>query len=189
MSNPLFGVRGQLLARELQGAGGSKALGTIVFPATVNVADPVGLTDSDLSLLSIDSAGRLRTLATPASGAVFPVTPSVLVDSLGVTGRAVAPAAATVIATLTPAAGTYDIEVFAHYDAGAPAAPELNNMQFREGGAVVSVLSVLAVVSVYSPARRFRRVLDGATAIDVQSVGASTAGVGYNAEITAIRIA
>jgi len=179
-----------MIARELQGAGGSRGLGTIVFPATVNAADPAALTDGDLSLLSIDANGRLRcVLSGPTPAGIVGVQPAVLVDSLGVAGRVVAPAAATVIATLTPAAGTYDIQVFASYDAGAPAAAEINNMQFRKGGAVVTVLQVLSVANAYSPARNFRLVLGGATAIDVQSIGASTAGVGYSAQITAIRVA
>lgn len=180
-----------MIARELQGGGGSRGLGTIVFPATVNLADPVGLTDNDLSLLSIDTAGRLRTLATPASGAVFPVTPSVLVDSLLVTGRVVAPGAGAVIATIAaPAAGTYDIELRVNYDAGAPAAAEINNFEFREGAAVVGSIVASPVLHTNVASKvRLRRVLDGVTNISVNATGAGTAAVGYSAEISAIRIA
>lgn len=191
MSNQLTGSgNGAMIVRKIGGGGfGAGPLGTLIFPATVNVADPAGLTDGLEAQLSVDANGRLRSVITAASGAIFSTQPSVLADSVGVTGRAVAPAAAAVIATITPAAGTWDVEVFAAYDAGAPAALEIDNMQFRKAGAAVSVLQVLAVVSVYGPARKFRMVLSGAQAIDVQTIGASTAGVGYNAEITCTRIA
>ena len=164
---------------------------TWVFPATINVADPAALADLNTSTLSLDANGRLRTvLSGPAPAGIVGVQPAVLVNSVGVTGRVVGPAAANVdIATITPAAGTYDIEVFAHYDAGAPAAAEINNMYFDRQGTVVSILSVLAVLNAYSPARKFRQVLNGAQAIRVRTVAAGTAAVGYNAEITAIQIA
>lgn len=166
--------------------------GEQVYPAGVDAADPVSgvnIFSGNVAMLSMDTSGRVRVVLSGSPPQIVGTQPSVLVDSLGVTGRAVAPAALTVIATITPPAGTYDIEVFAHYDAGVPSAAEINNMQFREGAVVVSVLSVLAVANVYSPARRFRRVLDGINAIDVQSIAVATAGVGYNAEITAIRVA
>lgn len=191
MSNQLTGSRGPMVVRDLAGGLGTFARGTLVFPATVNVADPVGLTDNEVAQLSVDSAGRLRVLASPASGAVFPVTPSVLADSLLVTGRAVAPAAGAAIATIVaPAAGTYDIELRVNYDAGAPAAAEINNFEFREGAAVVGSIIASPVLHTNVASKvRLRRVLDGVTNISVNATGAGTAAVGYSAEISAIRIA
>jgi hypothetical protein len=163
-----------------------------VYPASVDTTDPVSgvnIFNGNTSQLSMDGSGRVRVVLSGATPQIVGTQPSVLADSTGVTGRAVGPAAATVIATITPAAGTYDVQVWAHYDAGAPAAAEINNMQFRKAAGVVSVLSVLAIVSVYSPVKVFRMVLTGAQAIDVQSIGVATAGVGYNAEIIVTRVA
>jgi hypothetical protein len=189
MSNQLIASLGPMYARDVGTGVGLQIRGALVFPATVNVADPVGLTDVTSAMLSVDAAGRLRCLVTSAAGAVFTTQP-LLTDSSGVTGRAVTPGVGGVIATITLAAGTYDIQVFASFDVGAPvAATETNNMEFREGAGVISVLQVLPVINVYSPARLFRRVVDGVTAISVNATAAGTAGVGYNAEITAIRIA
>lgn len=191
MSNQLTGSgNGRMIVRVIGGGGfGAAPLGALVFPATVNVADPAGLTDGLQAQLSVDATGRLRAVITAAAGAIFNVQPSVLADSVGITNRAVAPGAGAVIATITPAAGTWDVEVFAAFDAGAPAAAEINNMQFRKAGAVISVLQTLPVVNIYGPARKFRMVLSGAQAIDVQAIAAATAGVGYSAEITCTRIA
>lgn len=189
MSNQLTGSIGPLYVRDKPaGLPGVAVRGMLVFPATVNFADPVLTEDAIDAQLSVDAAGRLRCVVSPATSVVFTTQP-LLTDSSGVTGRVVAPGAGGVIATITPAAGTYDIDVFASYDVGAPAAAEINNMEFREGAAVVSVLQVLAIINVYGPGRSFRRVLDGATAISVNATAAGTAGVGYNAQITAIRIA
>lgn len=188
MSNPRFGTAGGPRAVD---AASQRDLGIIAFVASINVADPAGLTDNGISLLSIDAAGRLRALITPAAGTTFPVTPSPLVQSVGATGRAVAPGAGAAIVTIAAGnlpAGTYDVQALAQYDAGAPAAAELNNMEFRRGATVISALAVLAIVSVYSPVRIFRMVMDGATALSINATGAGTAGVGYNAELLATRI-
>ncbi len=191
MSNTLQGTAGPIYARAAP-APGSFIVGAIVFPATVNVADPAGLTDGNTSTLSLDSAGRLRTLVSPASGVIFPVNPAVLAQSVGATGRAVTPGAGAAIVTIAAGAlpaGTYDVEAFAQYDVGAPVAAEINNMEFRRGAVVISALSVLAIINVYSPRRLFRMVMDGATALSINATGAGTAGVGYNAELLATRIA
>jgi hypothetical protein len=191
MSNQLTGSTGPLYARDIAGGFGVQVRGTLVFPATVNVADPAALTDNLSAMLSVDASGRLRVvLSGPAPAGTISVQPAVLADSVGVTGRAVAPGAGVVVATITPAAGTYDIEVRTNLDAGAPAAAEINNMDFREGGVVVSVLIVSPVLHTnVAGISRFRRVLDGATAITVNAVAAATAAVGYSAQITAIRVA
>lgn len=174
-----------MIARELQGAGGSRGLGTIVFPATVNAADPAGLTDTDLSLLSIDTAGRLRTLATPASGAVFPVTPSVLADCLAARATVAAPGAGAALVTIAaPPAGTYDIQATVYFTVVGT----VNNAEFREGAAVVSTMQLPAVANQIPLIHTFRRVLDGATNISINATAADGAGT-YSAMLIATRIA
>ena len=191
MSNQLTGSRGPMVVRDLPSGFGRVNLGTLVFPATVNVADPAALTDNQIAQLSVDATGRLRVvLGGPAPAGTVSVQPAILADSVGVTGRVVAPGAGVVIATVTPAAGTYEVEVRANYDAGAPAAAEINNMDFRDGGAVVSVLIVSPVLHTnVAGISRFMVVTPGAVALTVNAVAAGTAAVGYSAQITAKRVA
>ena len=192
MSNPLTGSRGPMVVRQLSGGFGSNAIGTLVFPATVNVADPAGLTDNEVAQLSVDATGRLRVVANAATGAIFVVTtsPTQTADSVENAARAVAPAAAAAIVTLVaPAAGTYEVDVVVGYDAGAPAAAELNNMEVQRGGvALFTPLQVLAVINNLQ-AKRFRITFSGAQNLTVNAIGAGTAGVGYTAAIIATRVA
>ena len=46
-----------------------------IWPAIVNVADPVAQVDNKLAFLSVDSAGRLRSLVTAVSGSQFTTVP------------------------------------------------------------------------------------------------------------------
>lgn len=195
MSNPVNGtLPGAFIVFD---AGGFKK-GLGVFVASVNVADPAALTDNNVTLLSVDATGRLRVqgpatglIVTPAAGAVFSVSPAILGDSPGTTARAVAPAAGAAIATIAAAslpAGTYDVQVLTSYD-GAVAAAERNNMEFREGAVVRSALLAPSVANVVTPVVVFRVVLDGATAVSVNATAAGTVGVGYNAQLVAIRVA
>lgn len=189
---PLTGSNGPMWVRNVGGGGfGDFIIGSLVLPALIDVADPVGLTDARMSTLSMDAAGRLRCLVTGAAGAVFTVAPRGIQSVSGATGRVVAPGAGGAIVTIAAgslAAGTYDVQVFAAYDAGAPIAAEINNMEFRRGAGVVTALQVLAILNVYGPARLFRMVMDGATALSVNATGAGTAGVGYNAELIATQV-
>jgi hypothetical protein len=181
-----------MIVRNVAGGFGAQPVGALVFPATVNVADPAALTDTNCAQLSIDATGRLRSVISPASGVIFPVVPSVLAQSVGQSARVVAPAANGVIATIAAGslpAGTYDVQVKVMLDVGAPAAADANNMEFRRGAAVISALQVLLVIGVYAGTVVFRMVMDGATALSVNATGAATAGVGYNAELLATRIA
>lgn len=159
-----------------------------MFPATINVADPAGLTDLNFSTLSIDAAGRLRVLASAASGAIFPVTPAVLATSVGQQGRAVGPGAGAAIVTLAaPPAGTYDVNIWHFYD-GAVAAAELNNIDYRIQGAVQYVLLAPVLANDVREVRT-RAVLNGAQNLSLNAVAAATAGVGYNGLIVATRVA
>jgi hypothetical protein len=163
-----------------------------VYPATVNVADPAGLTDGNVAMLSVDATGKLRSVITAAAGTTFPVVASPSVDGVGALGRVVAPGAGAAIATIVAGnlpAGLYDFEVRAVLDTGAPVAADINNMEFREGAGVVTSLQVLPVITAYSPSRKIRRLMDGATNVSVNATGAATAGVAYTAEIIATRVA
>lgn len=187
MSNPVNGAIGGFWITTGVGAGSARRA-SVVAPATVNVADPAALTDGFGAMLSVTATGALR-VQLPTGGT--PVFPLVVADSVGAAGRVVAPGAGVAIATIAAGslpAGTYEFQVMAQYDAGAPLAAELNNMEFREGAAVVSVLAVLAVLNVYSPVRRFVLTVNGATAVSVNATAAGTAAVGYNAQIVASRL-
>lgn len=194
MSNPLNGTVGPIWVRTLNAGFGDIIQGALVFPATINAVDPAALTDGQASTLSIDANGRLRVVATAASGSTFTTVP-LSQQSVGSAARVVAPGVGGAITTLAAGslpAGTYDVDVFTSYDAGVPAAGDINNMEFRRGAGVISPLQVLAAgagsISVYGPARRFRVIMDGATALSVNATGAGTAGVGYNAQLIATRV-
>lgn len=161
------------------------------FPATVNVADPAGLVDLNISQLSIDASGRLRTvLSGPAPAGVVGTQPSQLADSVENAARVVAPGAGVAIVTLVaPAAGTYEVDVVVGYDADVPAAAELNNMEVQRGGvALFTPLQVLSVINNLQ-AKRFRITFTGANNLTVNAIGAGTALVGYTAAIVATRVA
>lgn len=192
MSNQLTGSQGPMIVRNVAGGFGAQPIGTLIFPATVNVADPAALTDNLSAMLSVDANGRLRSVITAASGTVFSVTPAILAQSVGQSARVVAPGAGAVIATIAAGslpAGTYDVQAKVMLDVGAPAAADANNMEFRRGAGVISALQVLLVIGVYAGTVVFRMVMDGATALSINATGAATAGVGYNAELLATRIA
>lgn len=192
MSNPANGNPENIWVRVLGGGGsGTNELGQWVFPATINVADPVALTDGQISTLSIDSAGRLRCLITPAANAVFTTAPQGF-QSVAARATVVAPGAGGAVVTIAAGslpAGTYDVDVNAIFDVGAPVAADTNNMEFRRGAAVITSLQLLPVITNIGIMRRFRMIMDGATALSVNATAAGTAGVGYNASIIATRVA
>jgi hypothetical protein len=188
MSNPVNGTIGGFWLTGGVGAGSAK-IAPLIAVATVNVADPVGLTDGFGAMLSVTAAGRLRV---DLGASPVPVQPpaAALVDSPMVSGRVVAPGAGAVITSITPAAGTYDIQIRAAYDLGAPvAAAETNNMAVVKQGVSVLTLQVLPVINLYSNYRVVRLSLNGAQSVAVNAIGAATAGVGYSAEIICIRVA
>lgn len=187
MSNQTNGAVGGFWLTSGVGSGSAKIL-PYVAVATINAADPAGLTDGFGAALSVDQTGRLRV---QLSGVNTPVVPpnTAIFDGLGVTGRAVAPGAGGAIATLvTPPGGLWELNVRAWLDAGAPAAADINNMELREGAVVRSAIGVLPVINVYPSVFTFRLNLDGATNVSVNATGAATAGVGYTAQISMWRL-
>lgn len=189
---PLTGTTGPHYSRTIGGGGfGANIQGAFVFPAVIDTADPVGLTNGQSSTLSIDSAGRLRSLVSPAATAVFITAPVSFAGSVAARATVVAPGVGVAIVTIAAGslpAGTYDVQVNVIYDVGAPVAADTNNMEFRRGAGVVTTLQVLPVITIIGLIRLFRIVLDGATALSVNATGAGTAGVGYNAMIIAQRV-
>lgn len=189
MSNQLTGSSGPMTVRDLSGGFGNQSRGYLNFVATVNTADPAALTELVEAQLSVDANGRLRVIATFPAGTTFPSLPAIQVDSLGATGRAVAPAAnAAIVTVAAPPAGTHEVEVLTSYD-GAVAAAEINNMELREGASVRSVLLAPSIANVVTPVRTFILVLNGADAVSVNATAAGTAAVGYNAELVLRRVA
>lgn len=192
MSNPKNGSSGgPILVRDNSGGASNplQILGYLEFPATVNVAQPAGLADAQASQLSLDANGNLR--MTPGSGVTFTFVPF-NASSVAATGRVVAPAAGQVIASIAAGsvpAGTYNITVNSVLDVGAPAAADANNMQLMYGATVLLVLQVDISGLTHPNQQSFQLVAAGGSVIQVQAIGAGTAGVGYNAQIVATRVA
>lgn len=160
------------------------------LPATVNVADPAGMVDGAISQLSIDATGRLRVISTFPAGTTFPVLPSQTGDTIQSTARAVAPGAGVNVLTVAaPPAGTYEVWVSVGYDAGAPAAADINNMDLQRGGvAFATPLQVFSVLN--NPNEKMYRItFSGAQNLTVNAIGAGTAGVGYSASVILKRVA
>jgi hypothetical protein len=185
MSNQVTGSPGPIYARAVAGGIGDQIQGTFVFPACVNVADPAALTDNLAATLSVDANGRLRVvLSGPAPAGIVGVQPAILADDTAVRTTTAAPAANAVLATLTPAAGTYEITATVFF----VVVGTVNNAELREGAGVVSQLQLPAVVSQIPLIHRFYRVLDGATAITINATAADAAGT-YSAMLIAHRVA
>lgn len=183
MSNPLNGTVGALYVISGVGSTNTDRIGQKMFIASVNTADPAGLTDLQATWLSVDAAGNLR-VRLPVV-APFPVVTPPLVNSIGVTTSTAAPGAGAVLATLTPAAGTWDISAYVYFSV----AGTKNNAEFRRGATVVSSLLLSVVVNAEAPAgtRVFRCVLDGVTTVTINATAADAAGT-YEAELIATRV-
>lgn len=182
MSNQLTGSgQGSMVVRRIGGGGfGAGPLGMQVFPATINVADPAGLTDLQEAQLSVDATGRLRVVLTGAAPVTTVAVQPVRTDDTSTNAtRTVAPGAGAVLATLTPAAGTYIIDLLAFYD-GAVAAAELNNLEVRRGGVVFQTPIIIPSLANVIQRYQWRVALSGAQAFDVRAIAAGTAGIGYN---------
>lgn len=174
----------------LRGIVGS-TVGQMVGPASVEAADPAGLVDNNIAMLSMDSSGRIRVVLSAAGGVAQPVqtVPFNANSPAGGASRVVAPAGgATVATTPNPAAGTYDVTVSVFYDIGAPVANEINNMQIQRGATIVGTLQVPAALNIFAPAKTYRMILNGGEAPIVSAILAGTAGVGYNAMLTLVRV-
>lgn len=105
-------------------------------------------------------------------------------DTLSIGGNSVAPGAGVAVATLAaPPAGVYEVRVSAQTGAGTVAADN-GNMQLKKGAVVV----VAALPTGGQEEIVDRVTLDGATALTVNAIGVSTAGVPYTARLSATRV-
>lgn len=191
MSNPKVGSAGPVWVRDNSNGAAQPTfiVGALVFPATVNLAQPAGLGDGEESQLSVDASGNLR--ITPGTGVTFPSVPF-SAQSVAGTGRVVGIAANTPIATILAAslpAGTYALEFTTVLDAGAPAAADANNMQLLYGATQLMVIQVDISGLTHPNQSHFQAILAGGSNLTINSIGAGTAGVGYNAQLVATRIA
>ena len=106
-------------------------------------------------------------------------------------GSVSGPGANTLIATHQPpadAAGKlHQIECVVWFSAGAPAAADNFNVGFRFGGTTISPIPITPVLN--SPVKSvFYFKAAAGTQFGIYSIGAGTAGVTYNAFITATKV-
>ena len=99
-------------------------------------------------------------------------------DSLENGNVAVAPAGGTVLATVTPTAGTWEIQANVSIQGDVA---DMDNVQFLKAALVLTTLALGL-----SPV--FRKVLDGATAVKVVTAGGSTPNSVYGATISAKQV-
>jgi hypothetical protein len=116
----------------------------------------------------------------------------VVASTVGGSGVVTGPTAGQVIATVTPTvSGLYDVEVFIGMNATLASAVDSNNMNLKVGS--TTVITNIPYVgtgtsnSTTGPVK-IRAVLDGATAVTVNAVGAATGTGRYAASITATRV-
>ncbi len=106
-------------------------------------------------------------------------------------GAVTAPAAGATIATHTPPPGNngelHEIEIYTWLSAGAPAAGETNNVQFKFGAGAITDLPMIPTLNQVMRFKFYWTAATG-TAISVIAKAAGTAGVTYNAFITATKI-
>jgi hypothetical protein len=181
MSNPANGSIGSMYMLASNVANAAKQA-LLVCPAVINNADPAALTDGNGSLLSINTQGFLRVVG-PAGGLIG--VPLQTNNSIGVTTTTAAPGAGAVLATLTPAAGSWDVAVYVYFSV----AGTKNNAEFRIGAGVISSLLLPAVANLMpAVVRVFRAVnLNGATTVSLNATAADAAGT-YEAELIATRV-
>lgn len=106
-------------------------------------------------------------------------------------GTVTAPGADTLIATHQPPAAAagklHQIEAVVWFSAGTPAAADNFNVGFKFGGTLISKIPIMPVLN--QPVRtQFFFKAAANTQFAVYSVGAATAGVTYNAYISATKV-
>jgi|GEM_PF-6934961 len=118
---------------------------------------------------------------TPAAAA--PGAPVQGLSTTAAFGSVSSAGAGAVIATLTPGAGTYEITVMANV-AGTLTSADIDNMQVKIGGSVVTTLIVSAAANIAPNPVTFRRlVVPSATSVSVNTIGAATGSSIYRASL------
>ncbi len=174
------------------------------LPARANAAAPAW-TEGNVAPLSTDLAGNLRTsviTALPAGANVigtvtanqgtasaqaaagWPVQPYGMTDSVFAGAVVTAPAANGVIATVTPVAGTYRVDLYANSQAGAAS---VNDINFQVGG-VVQITALGGNLT--SAAILYKDIRVTVSGVQALSLNAITGGVGttYVGQIIATRL-
>lgn len=144
----------------------------------------------------VTSAGALTVTGTvTATAAGTQTVVPLAAESVTNYGTAAAPAADAAVATIASGslpAGTYDFDVVVAVTGTVAAATDTDNMNFREGATVVGRLPIIITSTtpstIYFGPYRFRRTLDGSTAVTVNAVANSTASSVYRANIIATRV-
>lgn len=117
-------------------------------------------------------------------------------DSVADRSIAAAPTAGTAVATIASGslpAGTYDVECWVAATGTVAAATETDNFELREGATVVTELPFIITGTTasaeYSGPYRFRRTLNGSTALTINATANATASSVYRAMIVATKVA
>lgn len=145
--------------------------------------------DGDYALKTTGSGGGGSSNVAITSATVATSGPNAE-SGFGIGGVA-APAAGATIATHQPPAGNagklHRITATIWFSETAPAAADNANMAFKFGGTVISALPAIPVMHVPVTVEFYFNAAAG-TPFSIVAVGAGTAGVKYNAFITATKV-
>ncbi len=153
-------------------------------PITVEVSAPLSVT-----LDAITTSDVLSVEVTALAAGVVGSGPIAESGFGGGPGTVVAPAADAVITNHFPgvAGELHMIEVVAWFSEGTPGPADNYNMAFKFGGTAIAPIPVTAALNIATTARFYFNSAVG-TPFGVHAIDAGTAGVGYNAFLTATRL-
>lgn len=138
--------------------------------------------------VAIDGAASTGSLpVTVTAGSVGPL----YYTSSGASGNVAAPGAGVNIATITPAAGLYDVEVFISMNGTLASGTDTSNMNLKFGSTTILANIPYSANGTSNPVAgpfRTRINADGSTAVTVNAVAAATASSKYQASITLTRV-
>lgn len=186
MSNPPSGLlNGPIYVRVNAGAFGSNIQAPFNFVACVNTAAPAGLTDGFGTMLSVDANGSVRVTTGTSPIAVVPANQG---DTIYNAGKQAAPGAGTVIATITPGAGYWEVDVSINTTGEVVA----NNVEMRKAGAALYtplfVPPTGAVSGEASIQEKFFITLAAGNTLDIRAIAAATGGSTYQGSIRARKV-
>lgn len=131
-------------------------------------------------------------VAIASDQSTIPASPFGAFDTTnGNAGIVAAPGAGAAVASITPGAGTYEVQVITAFSLGIPAAADGTNMRLQRsatGPLNLTTFFTPPVLSVPTNHRVPRVTLAAAETLTVNAIAAATAGVSYAAEIIAQRV-
>lgn len=165
------------------------AVGSADFPVNISTVTgdvPVQISGSDVTI----PVSVTEPLSVEVASGTVTTGPVAETGFGGGPGTVVAPAADTVITNHFPgvAGELHMIEVVTWFSEGTPTAADNYNMGFKFGGTLIAPIPVVAAINVPTTSRFYFNSAAG-TPFGVHSIDAGTAGVGYNAFLTATRVA